>query len=77
MTPCKYHCIYERLNKTTSLTKFLSFKICSYRYRDPRLTGAKENPIAGVSNNMYDIMEDDFDEAASTADLVLEKSHIQ
>ena len=78
MTPCKYHCIYERLYKNNISDKIsLSFKICSYRYRDPRLTGAKDNPIAGISNNMYDVMEDNFDETASTADLVLEKSPIQ
>ena len=53
----------------------IPFQFYSNRYRDPRLTGAKENPIA--INNLYDLMDDNVDETASTADLVPEKSHIE
>ena len=58
------------------------FNHCSYRYRDPRLTGAKENPVSGV--NIVNLYEDedyeeppmDYGEASSTPDLVPEKTPI-
>ena len=74
MPPCKYlDGLY--IHSGLYINSSISFQLCIYRCPDPRLTGARENPIA--IDNIYDMMEDNVDETASTADLVPEKSPFQ